>query len=274
MMRVIISTIIFLSISNMAFSQNIEIKIIAIDAVGRVDSVVVGLSDSSSAGIDTSFNESDLYGIPNDSLDFRVIQRDSSMYGCNPAHGSGEYYAPHNIDSKVDYRPEDWSNSQVFYSFNNHFELQLSALSYPVNFILAGNDGLSQSIYNGYAGIWFYNSFCQNIDIAGFDFLNIGDTIHTVIDSSENQVIIFEHEVGISENNTFNNVRIFPNPAYDWIIIAGSSKEDNIIVVDIIGHRIDLENNKDSNQINVSSLSNGIYFLQVRDETKKFVISR
>jgi hypothetical protein len=72
-------------------------------------------------------------------------------------------------------------------------------------------------------------------------------------------------------NEGENKLNIFPNPARDMLTVLNLNQQE-IAVYNLTGKReavlaID-------NQINVSYLPNGIYFLQVGEETRKFVISR
>ena len=77
--------------------------------------------------------------------------------------------------------------------------------------------------------------------------------------------------VGFAENEEDNSVELFPNPATTMLTV--SNHDDQIIsVYNLIGQRQEAMVSEDV--LDVSHLPNGIYFLQVGKETKKFVISR
>jgi hypothetical protein len=94
------------------------------------------------------------------------------------------------------------------------------------------------------------------------------------------QVIQDGTSVGISENNV-NSVRIFPNPAKDFIKISISKSSDNstISLIDLTGKIIieRLAGNDQEITLNVQDLPSGYYFLKVlsKDEaiTKKVILA-
>lgn len=70
------------------------------------------------------------------------------------------------------------------------------------------------------------------------------------------------------ENN--NNISIFPNPAKDFVFVKTPSNKEGFKVVffDVLGKQVIKESiNKTNNQINVSSLSKGIYIINVKSES-------
>jgi hypothetical protein len=90
---------------------------------------------------------------------------------------------------------------------------------------------------------------------------------------------------GISTNNGDEkwNVELFPNPATDEIHIQSTLENSplQIIITDVSGKTVFSENDLDnnSNLINISSLSNGIYFAEISAQDhktiyKKIVVSK
>lgn len=70
---------------------------------------------------------------------------------------------------------------------------------------------------------------------------------------------------GTTDLNYLNNIRVFPNPAIDKIIITCTERQDiKMAVYNIIGDCImqDVLNNS-SNEIDISSFSNGIYIIKL-----------
>jgi uncharacterized repeat protein (TIGR01451 family) len=81
-----------------------------------------------------------------------------------------------------------------------------------------------------------------------------------------------ENATSVLENNaTENNVRIFPNPSSEFITckVISNSKIDQLYqinIFDVLGKVVSTENNLNlSNPINIKSLKNGLYLLQLVD---------
>ena len=73
--------------------------------------------------------------------------------------------------------------------------------------------------------------------------------------------------IGISERNTIQNFRIYPNPSFDYLTITGSLGTYSINVIDLTGRVIiTTDMTTDSLQLDVSSLTQGVYLLKVLDK--------
>ena len=85
-------------------------------------------------------------------------------------------------------------------------------------------------------------------------------------------------------NGNSLNVTLYPNPAQDYITLAYSSATDRALTFEVynaVGQLIEAKNAKDntSTEINTASLSNGVYFISIKEEGKvmqtlKFVIAK
>tara|TARA_B100000767_G_scaffold263627_1_gene277615 strand:- start:441 stop:1163 length:723 start_codon:yes stop_codon:yes gene_type:complete len=77
--------------------------------------------------------------------------------------------------------------------------------------------------------------------------------------------------LGLDEQNQLN-ISIYPNPTTDYLYINNSSV-NNVFIYNIIGKEVIKANNQ--NRIDVSSFSDGVYFIKVSDginsSTKKFI---
>lgn len=83
--------------------------------------------------------------------------------------------------------------------------------------------------------------------------------------------------VGIEEFSTTSTLIIFPNPASDYMMIESEiSNVNNRIKVFDITSKLILEHQMKSNkeQIDISKLNNGLYFIQLGSDIEKLVISR
>jgi len=82
--------------------------------------------------------------------------------------------------------------------------------------------------------------------------------------------------VGIKDN-ALNNTEMYPNPANDFIFINNLPANNMVSVYGISGSLLKMERNVNA-KLNVSDLTNGVYFLKVQSEnnsiTRKFVINR
>ena len=73
--------------------------------------------------------------------------------------------------------------------------------------------------------------------------------------------------IGISERNTIQNFRIYPNPSFDYLTIIGSLGTYSVDVIDLTGRVIiTTDMTTDSLQLDVSSLTQGVYLLKVIDK--------
>ncbi len=72
-------------------------------------------------------------------------------------------------------------------------------------------------------------------------------------------------------------VSVYPNPSKEWMEITSPNKINSLEVFDAIGHSYTLKSSEIENgfKLNVESLSNGLYFIRVKNETssviKKFI---
>ncbi|WP_317896748.1 T9SS type A sorting domain-containing protein [Aurantibacillus circumpalustris] len=88
----------------------------------------------------------------------------------------------------------------------------------------------------------------------------------------------FQNITGITENENENIFAVFPNPASNNLTIENKSSTQSLRleICDLLGKSICKQNLEGTQTIDVSSLQNGIYFLQVYDKmellfTKKIV---
>ena len=78
--------------------------------------------------------------------------------------------------------------------------------------------------------------------------------------------------LGIDDLNQLD-ISIYPNPTSDTVYINSSSSQLKVVVFDILGKQV--LNKPNTNSVDVSSLSKGVYFIKVSDginsSTKRFV---
>ena len=102
-----------------------------------------------------------------------------------------------------------------------------------------------------------------HIIIAG-NFTNYGTTSRTRI------ARVFGDEVLSATDFDKTNVRIYPNPANNTLNFstANNVKIDAAKIFDSTGKLIFIENNLADNRIDISNLSNGIYFISLQNDEK------
>lgn len=138
-----------------------------------------------------------------------------------------------------------------------------------------------QNIYETADGI-SYTSILGNLpDIAKLhDIAVSNDNIYAVTDSSIYKLGI-SASTGISENN-FNTLQIntYPNPSSGIVYVSSSEKLSTITfeVTDILGATVYKAANIANNQLDLSHLSNGTYFIRALSDggaiSKKIIIQK
>lgn len=84
-------------------------------------------------------------------------------------------------------------------------------------------------------------------------------------------VVVGIGPLGTNEFNTANNFKIFPNPATDNFTIEMENKVKLVEIYSIQGQKVMTCNDKN---VNVSSLSKGMYLIRVEDSTHAVAIQK
>ena len=79
------------------------------------------------------------------------------------------------------------------------------------------------------------------------------------------------------DDNVFNTVKMFPNPAKDTVQFSVNSNENlDIEIFDMLGKSV-LRVNAVQNEVNIADLNSGLYFVQMtlgtQQATKKLVVN-
>jgi hypothetical protein len=106
------------------------------------------------------------------------------------------------------------------------------------------------------------------------DFDNDGDLDIASAAYNQNDLNYFENELivlsVIDENR--ENIVVYPNPVVDYLFINGLSGSENYKIYSQLGQIITQGNFENSNQIDLSKLASGIYFVQLSENTPPFKI--
>lgn len=281
----IITLLCFLPLKSQSFSEPI-VTLFFEDNAGRKDTITFGLSNSATVNIDTTFNEVNIFGTPLDSLDIRIIQRDTNNYECigNYLYStpSNPQYFTTNRDLKTDIRSTASLYQNNYNSVNNHFEIILNAYDYPITvkadaqnyygspFVITFNVLYPNCVeeYDYNQSIYYSNNL-DNLLMNVVDSVVINDTAITSLIASIGLLI------GINEfSKAAPNWKIQPNPAQNNVTISGLSTFDGKIeVLNLLGeivltHEIHTVENI---TVPVQQLKNGIYLIRYFDnETKTY----
>jgi V8-like Glu-specific endopeptidase len=96
-------------------------------------------------------------------------------------------------------------------------------------------------------------------------------------DEEESTEFCLEMPVNVLEHNA-DNIRLFPNPANEWLRLEGVAISDFIELIDVTGRRINTLSGQTSYQLDVSQLAEGVYFIRVLTQngeySKKVVVKK
>ena len=145
--------------------------------------------------------------------------------------------------------------------------------SLPFNFNGSGSYGsffINDRLYIGFVngGIGFYNNVLIPIDLNGTN-LTIGNPIPFIdndyLDMASCNKII---SLGIETNQIDGQLKLFPNPTNDKIIIKSDETILSIYIYSIDGKLIKVYLNQ--SEINISEFENSIYLLKILSEKKVY----
>lgn len=239
--------------------QNISLRLFVSDSMNRHDTIEFGFDYSATMGVDNILGEQDMYSLDWDSLDMRVIERDSLSHHC--LHNShwgytpygAELYYEYNRDYKIDYRPI----SGEFGTVNMNFEIMIKALDPPI-YITTDFSGLLASPYEGWSVLHLLDEDCLTLETENMISSESIDTIYISNDTLVTLVAEFQHEVSVEDIES-QNIQIYPNPAQTKITIA-SDEQIVMVIYDVYGKQI-LKSER--TQINIEDLENGLYLVRV-----------
>jgi hypothetical protein len=252
--------------------DNVTLKLFVEDNIGRKDTVIFGINNSSTVGIDPAFGENNIFGSLYDSLEMRIIQRDSVNHNClRESHfqypAAPNLYFPNNVDLKVDFRPYE------FRTIYSNFEILIKGFEYPV-IVKADFSGISDSYLEGWSAIHLLNSNCDAYDTKSIDHYTLSDTLFLLPDNSfTTLVVFFDHEVGMKPYESIQPTwEIYPNPANRTLTLYGLEQSTGLIeIINIIGQRLYSFKLSRSTKLNfnIENIPMGIYFVRYFDPIEK-----
>lgn len=79
------------------------------------------------------------------------------------------------------------------------------------------------------------------------------------------KVTVVDPSLGVGEN-TASAISFGPNPANEIITIQTKATDFDVVVYDMAGHQVLSENLKNKKELNISSLKQGTYVIEIRTE--------
>ncbi|MGV3609696.1 MAG: T9SS type A sorting domain-containing protein [Fluviicola sp.] len=79
------------------------------------------------------------------------------------------------------------------------------------------------------------------------------------------KVTVVDPSLGLGDN-AVSAITFGPNPANDVITIQTKATDFNVVIYDMAGHQVLSENLKNKNELNISSLKQGTYVIEIRAE--------
>lgn len=261
-MKKILTIFVFSLFSILVKGQGFSVKLFVTDSYNRKDTIEFGLNFSATIGTDSSFGEQDLFGQPWDSLDMRIIQRDSMSHHClkewfwSDNYTAPEIYYPVNRDFKVDIRPFEAGDGSAY----TYFEILIKSVNPPITITTDYSD-IKGTMFESWSSLCLLDTNCNTVEINSFYYRGDNDTIYTLNDTLTTLAAVFAHEVGVEETN-WEKIKIYPNPAHSEVTIVA----DIPIMAklyDVYGKKI---NECDGNKMNIGELKDGLYYFSVFDK--------
>ncbi len=257
---------------NIAFSLQYsfcqELRIVAIsETFNTTDTIVVGLREDATLGIDPELGEEDISDQPPfGSLDLRVLQRDSSNFVCffsNEGDNTSLFFED-SFDSKVNFHPNT-SNSPL----NGLFQVQVNTNDQFITYQFQSDRELS-SLFE-YVIISFDSCLVVDIDNLPPFFGSPGNLFVLNGVSIKNIIVKFKGETTTASQEVLikKGIKIYPNPFDDLLVLENSNKEEGLVeIFDIMGRKIQTERlrNIAHLEMNTSLWQPGIYFIRALDE--------
>ncbi|OFX23450.1 MAG: hypothetical protein A2033_12010 [Bacteroidetes bacterium GWA2_31_9] len=246
-------------------AQDFSIRLFATDNIGNKDTIEFGLFYNSTLGIDSIFNEQDIYLNSWNDLYMRVIQRDSIEHNClKEYHWLDNSDAPNiyyetNRDSKIDIRPISGS----FGTINMNFEILIKSL-YPPVFITTDFSEMEWNFYAGYSALHLLDNSCNTLVTKLIYYSGQSDTIYVSYSNTTTLVAEFQHEVSI-EKLVNEYISVYLD---DENINIKTDSPVNTRLYNLLGKEL-LKTN--ISQININNFSNGVYIIRISDENENIL---
>jgi hypothetical protein len=205
-------------------------------------------------------------GIPNaypcaqnvvDSCVITFLQEGSNSSFYETANIVYDYTRPNSANAS-DQTPPVWRTQPVIDQTGQRLHLSLAATDNSNNFFYYIED-----VQNGFVEVSFFDETDLNIDID-----KINDLLIYAVDFSGNYSTPLNLlNIPVCEANA---VSVYPNPSDGVLYIKGIDNRIAVRILDLSGKTV-LSQVLSEEEIDISGLPRGIYFLKFKDQTIKFI---
>ncbi len=161
-----------------------------------------------------------------------------------------------------------------------YFHFSKDTLSTSFDNITYKNTSTFQEIDNNFFIVDLTDEDCPNSDTGKYTYVIQNDTLKFTlvndlcISRSESMPIIYcvRVQTGIQNDNSTKDVKLYPNPASDEVIIQSNNEfiGTTYNICDQMGRQVLTGKlNGESSKVDIRQLSLGMYFLQIGDEDKQ-----
>lgn len=264
----------FMLIALISNAQEFSFNLYLEDGQGNRDTLVFGYDSTATDSIDVNFDEIDILGQPWDSVfEARTVNVENLNfpYEFNPRYQSKKQiiYYKHN------------SPYSTNFAFSNHIGVLVKSINEPIS--ITWDSALFADSCIVSSAVFLYHYVCGGPQWAS-------DVDSLVLDRNyiypnyyiENQDTLWFFSFAFRSYNTIdiNNIAqtknildVYPNPTKDKLVINIPNeyriRNSQIIIYNSVGNEVEIiivPNNTEYINLNINSLSSGIYFIRIKSD--------
>lgn len=187
-------------------------------------------------------------------------------------------------DYKTDYRYDNFGNITL----SNDYEFKLDSMKWINKYEQYNRyDSNSNSVeykfreWNSTSNSWeetineqYLNIYNPNNNLIGIITSSYDNSTQTFIESNIDDYFYSLHDVILQNKSTlFNELKVYPNPTNDLLIIENLSGPTKISLTDLTGKLVlKQEINSEKTTINLNHVNSGIYLLQFKSNENNYML--
>lgn len=277
-MKTILIVIFSICLLNITNAQQFSFQMKFVDAIGNKDSITLGNDINASDSLDPVFGEINIISNPYSSA--LNVRAGNVWFQQN----SFQEFGKSAFETKTQIVPNICGTGN-FWSIFPVAEINIVTLHFPVkaywNHTSFSNSCLNGSVLTSvHPGGWWdtggFRDELKSTDSTTFYqnqyyFMNGPDTVNVYWVALTDSTLLSLGENYL--NRDINSVKIFPNPASEFISIKSSNlfgEINQVEFINIVGQTVKIS--KHFSNINIRELSNGLYFIKVKSDLEKTVV--